>query len=433
MNRYFGVCFLWLLPSFIPAQVVMTLDSAVQEGLISNYRVLISNNEAEKNKQNITWGNAGFLPSVTAYGSYDRASFDARQSVVSGSELDNARASASFFNAGLKADWVLFDGSKMFVKYGQLQSAWKISDIESHITMENVVAGIISAYCDMIRQKELVTVCLQQLETSKLRMDIAEDRLNSGLGSRQEWLQAVVAMKADSNTLLLQEADYLKSGISLNRMLSANPSRTLTIEDTLRLSDLPSREFLKNRIFTSNNLIKLYTEKLAYSRSEEKILQSGHYPKVSLTGSYSYAETNTEAAFIKYNRFFGPQAGLSLSYPLFDGLRLKNAVQTAKINSENRELWLKDFMLEAEALFDETWLDYQSQLNTINLGRDRLTIARMNLDIAMNAYTSGAISSIEVREAQDALYEASADLIHALCNTRLKETELLKICGMLLK
>jgi outer membrane protein len=88
---------------------------------------------------------------------------------------------------------------------------------------------------------------------------------------------------------------------------------------------------------------------------------------------------------------------------------------------------------QVSAQIAEMYLDYLSLLQTISLGKKGLTLAEKNLDIAMKAYQSGQISSLQLRVAQDDLFRASSDLVNSYYNAKEKETELLRVSCMLIK
>ena len=170
-----------------------------------------------------------------------------------------------------------------------------------------------------------------------------------------------------------------------------------------------------------------------YSKLEEKSMKSEQYPKVFLTGSYGYYENNTEAAFIKYNRYFGPQVGLTFGMKLFDGKKLRISLQNAKINIQNKELLLKEMQEQVRAQIAEMYLDYVCQLQTISLGKKEFALAEKNLDIATKAFRSGQLSSLDLRVAKDDLFQASSNLVNAYYHAKAIETELLSVSCMLIK
>lgn len=414
-------------------QQKLRLNDAILEGLVNNYQIKVAKNETEISFNNFTYGNAGFFPVVSAYGSIDKAWLNAKVKVVGGSELDNQDAEANLSIAGVKAEWTLFDGTAMFSKYEKLRSLWKISDLETRLSMEEVAVNIIVAYSNIIRQKVLLDACRQKLQSSEMRKSVAHSKLGSGLGSEQEYLQSAVALQADSTDLIKQLSELRKSKIILNRILAREIEKEIITDDSISIMEIPDFEQLKTNALQYNNLLKLSDEQLIYSKIEEKMLKSEHYPKLAVTGTYGYFENNTEAAFIRYNRYFGPQIGINLGMKLFDGMRVKQSVKNARINTENKELLYQDMREQVMAVFSETYLDYQSSAQASLLGKEGLRLAQKNLDIALKAYQSGMISSVQLRIAQDDLFRASSELVNAYFEVKVKETELLRICGLLIK
>ena len=158
---------------------------------------------------------------------------------------------------------------------------------------------------------------------------------------------------ADSSALFKQTSELRKSKIELNRLLAQNVQREFITEDSITLVQIPGLDQLITNSTNFNNLLKIKTEQLMYSKLEEKSLKSEQYPRVLLTGSYGYFENNTEAAFINYNRYFGPQVGLTVGMKLFDGKKLRTSLGNAKINIQNKELQLKDMQVQVSAQLAE--------------------------------------------------------------------------------
>ncbi len=422
-----------LAPATLFCQQKLLLTDAVKEGLINNYQIRIAKNGSDMVKNNISYGNAGFLPSVTAYSSMDKASLNTKVKVINGSKLDKSSATSTITSAGIKAQWVLFDGVGMFAEYEKLKTLWRLSDLETRITMENTVFGIIMAYSGIIKQKQLLGAWDQRLKVSKFRYFLAQQKLNSGSGTEQELLQAEVVKQADSTEFTKQLAALRKSGIILNQLLATDIDRNFLTEDTISLVTIPGlNELLASGIQMNSHYIHV-GEQVKFSQLETKSLRSDLYPKVMLNGSYGFYENESEAAFINYNRYFGPQVGINVSINLFNGLQLRKLIQNSQMNSQNKELFLKDMEQNISALILETYLDYQNQLQSISLAKEGLKLAEKNLSIAKTAFQSGLISSLQIREAQEDCFHASATLINAFYDAKIKETELLMYSGMLLR
>jgi outer membrane protein TolC len=77
--------------------------------------------------------------------------------------------------------------------------------------------------------------------------------------------------------------------------------------------------------------------------------------------------------------------------------------------------------------------DYELQKQLLALEEDNITLARENVAIALERFKQGVSTYLELREAQISLQDAYNRLIAARYNTKLAETELLRLKGDLLR
>jgi outer membrane protein TolC len=74
---------------------------------------------------------------------------------------------------------------------------------------------------------------------------------------------------------------------------------------------------------------------------------------------------------------------------------------------------------------------YQNNLELVDLERDNLSNAEQTLDIALERFRLGTISSLELREAQRSFLESENRLINSQFEAKVAETELLRLSGEL--
>jgi outer membrane protein TolC len=67
----------------------------------------------------------------------------------------------------------------------------------------------------------------------------------------------------------------------------------------------------------------------------------------------------------------------------------------------------------------------------VDLEKDNLSNAEQTLDIALERFRLGTISSLELREAQRSFLESENRLINAEFEAKVAETELLRLSGEL--
>src|SRR5690349_17810842 len=95
------VCFLAFLKA--GAQSVLTVEDAVKIALENNYDIRIAANELQIDKTNVTLGNAGALPTVTANIVDNNGIQNSKQTRSDGTvnELDNAKNNSLNYGVGL--------------------------------------------------------------------------------------------------------------------------------------------------------------------------------------------------------------------------------------------------------------------------------------------------------------------------------------------
>ncbi len=77
--------------------------------------------------------------------------------------------------------------------------------------------------------------------------------------------------------------------------------------------------------------------------------------------------------------------------------------------------------------------DYELQKQALELEEANILLAKENISIILETYRLGQATYLQLREAQKSLEDAYNRLIAARYNTKLAETELLRLKGDLVK
>jgi outer membrane protein TolC len=425
--------FLLLLTGLLKGQEILTLEKAVSTGLVNNYGIIISNNLLLTAQQNASPGNAGMLPEVSVNAGYAAGLSDAKVSVLSGSELDNATAHSSQLAAGIGLTWTLFDGLKMFVTWDKLKQLESASGLSAKITMENTVARIIGSYYDIIRQERVQEILAEQVDISRFRLELAGMQYETGTGSEMEFLKARVELNADVAALANQRTVYRNSKVTMNDLLSRDVNTPFEVRDTIVVSGLLVYDSLRLAMRAANRNLLLSVRNRQVAQLELQEARANQWPTLDFYAGYSYSRMETEANFVQYNRNYGPSVGLVLSMKLFDGLNLQRQYRNAAISLQSGEVTVKQMENRLDAYLARIYQDYQNQIEMIGFEKESLMLAERNMDIARASYQVGSISSLQLREVQHDLLEAGTRLITAEFRAKLTETELLLLTGALIR
>ena len=161
--------------------------------------------------------------------------------------------------------------------------------------------------------------------------------------------------------------------------------------------------------------------------------KSYYYPQLSLAGGYGYSNTTSSASFFLLNQNLGWNAGLTLSYNLFDGFKTRSAVGISKINVENASLQYHQTLSDIHAGLSNAYHKYKASLQQMTLLQQNLELARENLQIALAQYKLYAITQIELQQAHKSYDDAGAAYIASVFAVKSAETNLLLLNGSLVQ
>ena len=413
-------------------QETLSLQDAIAITLSNNFSISIARNELEIAKNNSTIGNAGFLPTLDATGSYTKSQSNTKQEYFDGRTIDRTGAKATNINAGLNLNWTIFDGMAMFGNIEALKELRRIGEANFKAEIEVNIADVTETYYNLIREKQVLDVLNETIVISKERVRIAESKKDVGSGSKFDLRQAQVDLNEDRSNLLKEELTYEQLKVSLNQLLARDVSTDFEVGDTIIVNESLDLSNLKGLTLERNTDLDIAKKNLNLSEINLRLARSGWFPTISLVGGYNYTNSESQAGFIKSNKNYSLNYGVSASLNLFDGLNTSRKIENAEIEIDNSKLTVDRVKTGIEANLLNTYKKYLNSLQLVQLEEENLTIARESVDIALERLKLGNITPLEFRETQQKLIDAKSRLVSAQFDAKSAETELLRLSGQLI-
>jgi multidrug efflux pump len=411
-----------------------TLTECLSVGLMQNYSVQIARGEEQIAHNNASWGNAGFLPTLGVTSGYN-AALDATRTIPHiGATSQESGALSGAFSAGLDVSWTIFNGMSVQTNWRRLRELEAMGELSARITIEDFVAQLTAEYYNYIQQ----TIRLRNYEyatsLSSERLRIAEARYLLGNGSRPEVLQARVDFNADSSLYITQKERIATSRINLNELMAASDiDREFAVRDTLiAINENLQWGELYDRMMSSSAELAHARRNGTLAGLDAKIVRSRAYPYLRLNAGYGYAATSFRRGDVRRRDTWGPDAGLSLGFTIFDGNR-RREMRNARIEADNAQLRVAEIETALKADLATFWQAYQNNLQLLALERENVVSARQNYEAARDLYMTGVMAGIELREAQMSLLAGEERLLVALYNTKMCEISLLQVSGLALE
>src|SRR5690606_20117111 len=412
------------------AQELLTVKEAVELALENNYDIRLSKNDLLIAEENVTYGNAGMLPSVTANFTQNNSVQNSTQIQNTGVErsLDNAKNNN--MNYGVSVGWTIFDGLGMFSRYETLEELRKQGDVFLKRTILTRVSDVIRTYYTIVEQQNLLEAMDTTIMISQERLQIAENRFAIGKASRLEVLNVQVNLNEDQTNKVKQEEVVNNLKITLNNLLARDLNtdfdviRDVEVDESLALMDLLDKAAQHNPDLLAIGINKRLAE------LELKTIKSQRYPTIRLNGGYNFSESESSLGFVAQSNSRGLNYGITASINIFDGFNQRRNERIAKFQLDNADLMVEQQRSQVEATLSQAYQTYQTNMRLARLEEKNLQIAKQNLDITLDKSRIGTISPVEFRDAQENYLNAVVRFNSTKLQAKLSETQLKEIVGV---
>lgn len=411
------------------AQEILTIGDAVKMALENNYEIKIASNNLDIDKTNVATGNAGMLPVVTASVVDNKRVQNTSQTLASGTtnELDNAKNNSLTYGVGL--DWTIFDGLKMFARYDQLKELQKLGEEQLKFTVLTKVWEVNNAYYDLVQQQQQLAAIDSTIIISTQRLALAQNRFTIGKASKLEVLNAQVDLNTDKVTLLRRKELYANTKILLNQILARDTKidfrvvDVITVDSKLVLAELTALAEKQNPQLQSQIIAKKVSE------LQLKQIKGERYPTVRLNTGYNFAETESSLGFTTQSSAKGFNYGFTASLNVFDGFSQNRNEKIAKIEIENSKIAIEQQSLALNSQLATAFQTYLTNLELIDLEEKNEAIAKQNLEITLDKFRIGTITTLEFRTAQLNYVTATVRYTNAQYEAKLSELALKELAG----
>ncbi|NMC37004.1 MAG: TolC family protein [Bacteroidales bacterium] len=413
------------------AQVVYSLNDCIKIALERNFSLLISRNRENIASNNYTLGNAGYLPSIDLTSRHNGTVTSTNQNLIDGSSNESKGVHNTGTSALINADITIFNGFSVKTNYKKLNELKQVGELNTRMSVENLLAEIISGYYNYVQQVEILNNIKYAVSLSKERLRIDEDRYLLGSSSKLQVLQSRVYLNADSSRLTRQNEIVRGSRIRLNELMAVDnlALEFVTSDTSIAINPGLIYEKLMADALNQNTSLLLATKDVVISGYDYKLIKSRSYPYLNASSGYNYSFNDYSSGTMQNQSSRGLNYGLTMGINIFDGLNQRREIRNSSIEMTNKELQYKEIEQGIRADLITIYNAYSNYLRLVNLEQQNLQTAAENLEIAMERYKLGSLSGIDLREVQKSLLDAKESLISVEYQAKLAEVSLMLISG----
>jgi outer membrane protein TolC len=417
-----------------PSPDTLRLDTALEQALTENPQAQIARRQLDIAENNYSVGNAGFLPTLSGRADYTETIANSEQTFLDGSTQTADGAQTTQAGAGADLRWTVFDGLRPYATYDRLGAE---RDRQAAATTERLavlVADVTETYYNVARLQRQLSVLREAVAISRERLRIARVREEVGSASALQVRQAEVDLNADSAAVLRQEVELANAKSRLNQLLGRSetaPTR-YAVSSTIAVDEDLEYAALQGTAFRESPALAQAREALRAARAERREVRADFFPTVDLTAGVNYSQLEAESGFLQESTTADVTYGATLTFDLFDGFTRWRRAENAEIRATNARLAVEDVRSQLVTALQSAFERYRNRLRLVELERQNRAAVQANVEVALEQFELGTITSVELREVQEQFIQAESRLLTAQFEAKRAEVELLRLSGQLL-
>jgi len=408
---------------------VFSAREAVDMALQQNLGIQIAMSELDIARINNNWGNAGKWPVVTAGIGNTEALTNLNQQLSNGNEIKRNGVTNNILTANVAANWRIYNGMRIRATKERFDALEKMSELQLKQEINTLTMEVLMGYFNLVRLNMQARATRAIIDLSLEREKIAETRFNVGSAGKTDLLQASIDLNSQQVNLanLRQQIRVGKS--NLNTLMRRNPEDPLVIADTAFSIPTLSVEEYKTKAMSQNLQLLMAQRERAVLLEDRRIINAQRLPVLTLSSVTSFNRNKATGGFFLTNQTYGPNVGLNLAIPIFNGNITRTQLKTQDIRLKQQNLQTEELKTLIRRDLQIAYDEYRNALEISAVEQKNVTLARENNFISTERFKKLQSNSIELRQAQLSLIEAQDRYITAAFRAKVASVNLQWLSG----
>lgn len=393
----------------------ITISDAIRMALSDSYQIIDAQKTKEIYESQLSEANSYFYPSLSLDGSYNRA-LKKSKIVMSSGTMEIGQNNT--YTAGLNGSYVLWSGGQIrntarAAKVGAETGLFNLRHVQSLVTKQVV------GFCyDIIYAAALIRVQEEYLDIAKQHLSEARAKYKQGLVSNLDVLTQKVKVENIEPLVLQAKKNFELGNLYLRQILNRDPEDNIYLTWSpadLELPQTPSLDELYRLAMEKRPELMLSKLAVDAAHYNINIAKAGHMPVLALNADYTYNGI-TENGFPQHKKdyYWSSSAGISLSIPLFEGMRVSSQVAQKELAYEQSVAAYQNKMKNVRIQVKEAWLNLEEARSRVEATKGVVEQARENLNAQMKRYRAGLTSQLEVNDAISNVNDSDLQYVQAV-------------------
>ena len=398
----------------------LSIDECVRIALENKASIKSAEQNTRIAKLNRTSTAGMLLPTVRASSSFSETTYG-------NNSLTNEN-----YATGLSLNQNLFNFGNNVRNVRNSDNSYDIAKQSERQSVSNVISNVYVYYYQYLKNNELFIIAEKNLELSSKQLDLVQRRYNLGSVSKTDYLKASVQYGTARSTLLSRKLNRENSIEQLkNSMGIIEKDIPLKLKEKVNIElIIPTFDTAYSIMVQNSPDLKILDAQIKANQLNVRSSIGSSLPSVNLSvGMNASSPEEMTSEFFEDN--YIKSANLTISIPIFSGLKNRNSVQISKIRLGQSKTTYNTSRINAK-------VELSSLINTLNnyeeiipIYEEVLISAEEDLRLAQNKYELGSATILELLDAQLAVLQASSTLVTTKYDAAIQLANLDKLLGTL--
>jgi len=296
----------------------------------------------------------------------------------------------------------------------------------------NLAVNVGKAFYDVLLNQRQIRLLDSDIVLLQKSLDIALSQYRSGVVDKVDYKRATITLN-NANARRKTFVEQIKGKYAYLKELMGYPA----------YADLPlsydSVQLRQDAFIDTNETIN-YESRIEYQLLQtQKLLQEdnlkyykwAYIPSLSAFGTYNLNFFSSEFGKLYSQNYPLSYAGLSLSFPIFQGMKRTHQIKQAQLELQRVDYDILAFKNSVNTEYEQAIATYKSSLNNYNILKDNLTLAEDVFNTIQLQYKSGIKTYLDVIVSQNDLISAQINYLDALYQLLTSKIDVQKALGQI--
>lgn len=336
------------------------------------------------------------------------------------------------YGAGISLSQNLFNSGNNVRNVRQSNNNYLIAKENERQSKSRIISNVYTYYYQFLKNKELFTIAEKNLELSSRQLELVERRYSLGAVSRTDYLKASVQYGTAKSTLLSRRLNRDNSEQSLkNGMGILEKNIELKVRDKVNIElIIPNFDEAYEIMIQNSPELRILDAQIATAQLNLRSAWGSSLPSLNLSvGMNASSSEKITSKFFDDN--YIKSANLTLSIPIFSGLKNRNSVEISKMRFGQSKMIYSSKRKDAKVSLSSLLNTLKNYEELIPIYKEVLISAEEDLRLAQKKYELGSATILELLDAQLAVLQASSTLVTTKYDTAIQLANLDQLLGTL--